>query len=248
MPPRFFAPKLSALDVVVTLPLDEAQHLRQVLRLDVGEIIHIFDGKGQECEATVEYVGRRDVRVRPVASVQPLPESSLQLTLAPAMLKGRQLDLVIRDATMLGVVAIQPLISTNMVVPAAVAQRGSLLDRWRRIAVSSAKQCGRAVVPEVRCPVDVSSLSCDDTSAGRVVLVEPALQVNGTVDLATLVNQGRPDSLTLAVGPEGGWTSAEIEKLGNAQFIPLTLGVRTLRAAAAPAVLIAALLSHWGEF
>ncbi|HBO90812.1 MAG TPA: hypothetical protein DD460_08665, partial [Acidobacteria bacterium] len=150
MPPRFFAPKLSALDVVVTLPLDEAQHLRQVLRLDVGEIIHIFDGKGQECEATVEYVGRRDVRVRPVASVQPLPESSLQLTLAPAMLKGRQLDLVIRDATMLGVVAIQPLISTNMVVPAAVAQRGSLLDRWRRIAVSSAKQCGRAVVPEVR--------------------------------------------------------------------------------------------------
>ena len=135
-----------------------------------------------------------------------------------------------------------------MVVPTAVAQRESLLDRWRRIAVSSAKQCGRAVVPEVRCPVDVSSLSCDDTSAGRVVLVEPALQVNGTVDLATLVNQGRPDSLTLAVGPEGGWTSAEIDKLGNAQFIPLTLGVRTLRAAGAPAVLIAALLSHWGEF
>ena len=248
MPPRFFAPKLSALDVVVTLPLDEAQHLRQVLRLDVGEIIHIFDGKGRECEAKVEYVGRRDVRVRPIASVQPLPESSLQLTLAPALLKGRQLDLVIRDATMLGVVAIQPLISTNMVVPAAVAQRGSLLDRWRRIAVSSAKQCGRAVVPEVRSPVDVGSLSCNDTSVGRVVLVEPALQVNGAVDLVTLVNQGRPDSLTLAVGPEGGWTSAEIEKLGNAQFIPLTLGVRTLRAAPAPAVLIAALLSHWGEF
>ena len=59
MPPRFFAPKLSALDVVVTLPLDEAQHLRQVLRLDVGEIIHIFDGKGQECEAKVEYVEGR---------------------------------------------------------------------------------------------------------------------------------------------------------------------------------------------
>ena len=111
MPPRFFAPKLSALNVVVTLPLDEAKHLRQVLRLDVGEIIHIFDGKGHECEAKVEHVGRRDVRVRPVASVESLPESSLQLTIAPALLKGRQLDLVIRDATMLGVVAIQPLIS-----------------------------------------------------------------------------------------------------------------------------------------
>ena len=108
MPPRFFAPTLSALDVVVTLPLDEAQHLRQVLRLDVGAIIHVFDGKGYECEAKVEYVGRRDVRVRPVASVQPLAESSLQLTLAPALLKGRQLDLVIRDATMLGVVTINP--------------------------------------------------------------------------------------------------------------------------------------------
>lgn len=247
MLPRFFVPALTAIDDVVPLPPDEAHHLRHVLRLGVGDTISVFDGRGREFVARVEGVVRQDVRVRPIEATDPARESSVALTLAPAVLRGRDFDAVVRDATALGVVAVHPLMTARTALRASTLRRGRVLERWRRIAVSTAKQCGRAVVPEVRAVADLDAFAGADGSQARVILVEPAAGRASAPRLGSLAGRRPPASLTLAIGPEGGWTAEEIDGLGRARFTPMTLGSRTLRAELVPAAALAVLLALWGE-
>ena len=118
------------------LPPDEAQHLIRVLRLSIGETVRVFDGRGREHLATVEAMTKSDAIVRLGEAAAPAPESPVAITLAMALLKADKFDEVVRDATMLGVSRIQPIATTRTEVPAA---RTSRVDRWRRIAVSSAE-------------------------------------------------------------------------------------------------------------
>ena len=89
------------------------------------------------------------------------------LTLAQAVLKGDKMDDVVRDAVMMGVAAIQPIVTARSEVTRAALERGHRRERWQRVAVSSAKQCGRAVVPAVLEPVAFSTTVYDHPAAGR---------------------------------------------------------------------------------
>ena len=123
------------------------------------------------------------------------------VTLAPAVLKGRSFDTVVRDATALGVVAVQPLMTARTAPRASTLRRGRVLERWRRIAVSTAKQCGRAVVPEVRVAADLDAFADADGSQARVMLVEPAGRASAP-RLGSFAGRQPPASLTLAIGPK----------------------------------------------
>jgi 16S rRNA (uracil1498-N3)-methyltransferase len=149
MLPRFFAPDTSGLDVDVVLPPEEARHLAQVLRLRAGAEVAVFDGRGHEFRARVVSAGRAGVVVRTVERSAVAPEPQIALRLAVAVLKANRLDQVIRDATMLGVAAIQPLVTARTNVPASALRRKGTVERWQRIAIASVKQCGRAVVPAI---------------------------------------------------------------------------------------------------
>ena len=142
---RFFAPGLDAGDEIVTLPRDEAEHLRRVLRLGVGDPVAVFDGRGHEFLARVASVVRRDVRLQIQSRVEPPPEPTVALTLAQAVLKGDKMDDVVRDGVMLGVAAIQPIVTkrTETTVAArlyrdgasGLAKSGPPIERWRGIEV-----------------------------------------------------------------------------------------------------------------
>ena len=129
------------------LPKDEAEHLTRVLRLGSGDTVAIFDGRGHEFLAKVLAAEARDVRVQLLSRVEPATEATVPLTLVQAVLKGDKMDDVVRDAVMLGVFAIQPLITTRTEVTVAALVRGGRVDRWRRVAIASVKQSRRAVVP-----------------------------------------------------------------------------------------------------
>ena len=240
MPPRFLAPGLAGLDVPVALPDDEAGHLRRVLRLGTGDTIAVFDGRGVEYLARVEQVTPRRVVVRPYQSVVPAPEPAVGLTVAQALLKGRKFDDVVRDVTMVGAVAVQPLLS------ARVEARARDTDRWVRIAVASAKQCRRAVVPEIKAPGSFRSLLDDDRSLVRLLLVEPGAD-GATGTLRLLQDRPLPPTATLAVGPEGGWSGEEVAAAAAAGFVPVTLGRRTLRADAVVVCAVSVLQYVWGD-
>src|SRR5207302_3612514 len=109
---RFFAPALDPGDETVTLPRDEAEHLTRVLRLGVGDTVSVFDGRGREFLARVASAVRRNVTVQLVSRLDPAIEPAVHLTLVQAIIKGDRMDDVVRDAVMLGVAAIQPIVTT----------------------------------------------------------------------------------------------------------------------------------------
>ena len=241
MPPRFFAPALAGLDAPVPLPDDEAAHLSRVLRLAAGDTVAVFDGRGTEYLARVERAVRGGTVVRPYRRVASAGEPAVALTVAPALLKGRRFDDVVRDAAMVGAAVVQPLTTSR------TTSRARDSGRWSRIAVASAKQCRRAVVPEVRPPRSLAWLLGRDRSAVRLLLAEPGAADDGATGLGALAREPRPASATLAVGPEGGWSPDEVRAATDAGFRVVTFGRLTFRADAVVACASAVLFYIWGD-
>jgi 16S rRNA (uracil1498-N3)-methyltransferase len=243
--PRFLAADLDAISGSATLSPEETHHLTSVLRLRFGDEIAVFDGNGREYRARIERVSREGAQLRLIEELQPAPEPSVRLTLAQAVLKGERMDDVVRDATMMGVAAIEPLVTEHTIARGAIRE-GRGADRWRRIAIASAKQCRRAVLPIVGEGTPFLEWVVQDSAALRVMLVEPEAPTPGHA-LSVLREAARPASATLAVGPEGGWTGAEVEFAVQAGWVPVTLGRRTLRADAVPIVAIGVLQAIWED-
>ncbi len=222
------------------MPEDEATHLRRVLRLGTGDTVAVFDGRGAEYLARVEEVTSRLTIVRPYEAIPTIPEPAVALTVAQALLKGRKFDDVVRDVTMVGAVAVQPILT------ARTEARTRDAERWARVAVASAKQCRRAVVPEVRAPVPFHEV-LHDRSVLKLLLVEPSAAGAGS-GLRQVEESPSPATALLAVGPEGGWADPEVEAAQAAGFIAVTLGRRTLRADAVVVSAVSVLQYIWGEF
>jgi 16S rRNA (uracil1498-N3)-methyltransferase len=243
-PPRFFAPALDPGDETVVLSRDEAEHLTRVLRLGVGDTVGVFDGRGREFLARVVGASGRAVRVQLLSAVEPAAEPLVSLTLAQAVLKGERMDDVVRDAVMLGVTAIQPLVTARTETTVASLLRGARLDRWRRIALASVKQSRRAVVPEIRTPLSFEHFLGEPPAAVTLMLVEPSAGA-AAESLGALRGRPTPADGTLVVGPEGGWVEAEWAAARQRGVELITLGHRTLRADVAPVVAIGVLQFLW---
>jgi 16S rRNA (uracil1498-N3)-methyltransferase len=154
---------------------------------------------------------------------------------------------VVRDAVMMGVTSIVPLLAARSEVSAATLQRRRSRERWQRIAIVSAKQCGRAVVPAIEEPCDLDALLSRVTSEEQrpiVMFVEPAAAGHGS---SGAVDAHPSTSATVIIGPEGGWTPEEL-----ARTVPgishVTLPGPTLRADAMAVVALTMLFTNWREF
>ena len=248
MTARFYAPQANNPGELIELPPDEAAHLARVLRLKAGAPVRIFNGRGAEFDGVVDRVARSRAHVRIDVVRNASAEARVSLTLAQAVLKGEKMDHVVRDAVMMGVTAIQPMVTTRSEVTLVTLQRGGRRERWERVAVASAKQCGRALVPHILEPLTfedaTGALSRSALPRPALMLVEPSAPAR-TLTLAEIANTV-PDEATLLVGPEGGWAQDEIAR-GSTTCTLVTLGGRTLRADAAAMVATAALFAVWHE-
>lgn len=244
--PRFYAPALRPDSGAIALPADEALHLTRVLRLGVGATVLVFDGEGREYRARVTHAERGEVRLEIERAVDPAPEPRVRVTLAQAVVKGDKMDDVIRDAVMLGVAAIQPLLTERTDVPGSAFGTGVRFERWRRIAVSSVKQCGRAVVPALSAPESFEACVRRDFVGLRIMLAEPGAADDAMTGEA-LRALGPPASAQVLVGPEGGWAPGEVAMAREAGCRLVTLGQRTLRADAVPLVALGVLQFLWGD-
>jgi 16S rRNA (uracil1498-N3)-methyltransferase len=246
---RFYAPNLVAGGQSVELPAEEAEHLSRVLRLRTGTEVQVFDGRGHEYVGRVELIERARVVV---AVAGELPdrgtEPRVRLVLAQALLKADAMDDVVRDAVMLGVSRIVPLETERCEMPAKRVRASGRVARWRRIAVASAKQCGRSVVPEVVEPRRLDECLREFEGTARYLLAEPALAPAGTSSVRWPAADAPPASALLIVGPEGGWTEEEAAVAAAAGCQPVTLGARTLRADAAAVVGLTALQCYFDDF
>lgn len=236
---RFYAPKENFDDDRIHLSTDETRHLRDVLRLRIGDRSLVFDGNGDEFLAEIESVEKSGARLKIIETVTPAsPESPLDLMLAPAMLKGEKFDLVIQKSVELGVTKLVPIQTARCDVnPKGADKRG---ERWRKIALEASKQSGRARLMEIEPPVDfrgfIERHGDDPAVSGKIILFSE----RGGESFSTLKKRKK---ITAIIGPEGGWDDAEIEYARKNGVTLITLGGRILRAETA-ALSVAAILQH----
>jgi len=205
----------------------------------------VFDGRGHEFLARVASIVRRDVRLQIQSRVEPPPEPIVALTLAQAVLKADKMDDVVRDAVMLGVAAIQPIVTTRTEATVSALIRSARVERWRRIALASVKQSRRAVLPDVRTPLTFENFLEEPPASLRLMLVEPS---NGSGrPVSRLQDQPIPSDASVLVGPEGGWTDDECAAAHAHAVQLVTLGHRTLRADAIPIAAISVLQFLWKD-
>ncbi len=244
MRPRFHVPGVNATADRVELPEDEAEHLVRVLRLGVGDEVDAFDGRGGLWRAEIVQVGKKSAAIRAIERGTPAPELGLSLSLVISVLKGDKIDEVVRDAVMLGVASIRPVVSERSEISLAALAKSSRVARWQRIAVASAKQCGRAVVPPIHDAAPVNKYWDEKATATRIMCVEPTAAIGEVIPVHAVA---RPQGADLIIGPEGGWAVAEVAAAHDSGAILMSLGGRTLRADAVPIVAMTALLTTWSE-
>lgn len=245
---RFYAP-LSAFDsslTRITLASDEARHLREVLRLKVGDEVYVFNGAGKEFQCRVEETRRDAAHLMVEREVEAArPESPLHLTLAVALLKGEKFDLVVQKATELGVTVIVPVVTKLADIrlrdESDVLKR---MTRWQRIALEAAKQSGRATVPNISTPVAFAALVLEAVAEPQSNCLMFSERDGQSLTEAKKLLTAKATRLTALVGSEGGWTDEEIMMARDAGWRIITLGGRTLRAETA-AIAVAVLLQHF---
>ena len=229
------------------LPKEEAHHATRVLRLRPGDQVRVFDGRGREWAGRMANSDRkRDAVVVIDREIVPVAEPPVSVTLAVGLLKGDQMDAVVRDATALGVAAIAPMVTAHVTVPERAWKSGAARERWQRVAVASVKQSGRAVVPAIEAVASFDAVlnrACET----KFMCVEP-----GATGAPDVVNRGIslehsvPRTALVFVGPEGGWSAGEIDAARAAGVELLSFGARTLRAETMPVVVLSALWSRFG--
>jgi 16S rRNA (uracil1498-N3)-methyltransferase len=221
----------------------EARHLAAVLRLRPGDEVFVFDGKGHEFRCVVTEATVRTGELFLVDRAEPeRPESPLKLTLGVALLKNEKFDLVAQKATELGVSRIVPLLTDRSDVRLPPAVSGvKRVERWNRLTLEAAKQCGRTWVPVCDQPVEFSALA-ESALASEGELRIIFSERNG-VGFAEAIGDFAGTKATALVGPEGGWSDHELEQAGANGWRTITLGGRILRAETA-AIAVTALLQH----
>lgn len=232
------------------LPEGAARHA-QVRRVQPGDALRLFDGRGHEHAAQVLEMGRKAVVVRVGPACATLPEMPQRLTLALGMPANERMDTLVEKATELGVHAIQPLECERSVLRLSGERAQRKREHWQAVAVAASEQCGRAWVPQVG---EVQSLAgwlqglvpagADSASStARLVLSFSADALSPTTALRALDLRSVGVQSVLALsGPEGGLSPSEEAAARAVGFQPVTLGPRVLRADTAPL----ALLAWWG--
>lgn len=219
---RIHVPAGLAADSEITIGGDEMHHAARVVRVRPGEAVELFDGEGLAFSGEVVEVTAAGLRVRVEAPV-PSRESPLDLTLAMAIIQLDKFELVLQKATELGVRALIPLVTDHGEVrPERYRGKG---ERWEKIVFEAVKQCGRSRIPRLFAPAALDE-----------VVLRPGLKMIFDADTEPGPRPGTIGSVTIFIGPEGGWSKREIAVARQHECLFATLGPRRLRAETAAIV------------
>lgn len=232
MAPRLHCPVPLREGDIIELPGSAARHV-QVLRLQPGEGVTLFDGTGGEWTATVERMGRSEVAVRVGAHQAVEREPGVAVHLALGVPANERMDWLVEKAAELGVASLQPLVTERSVLRLSGDRARKKQAHWQAIAAAACEQCGGNRLPVVHPLADFSDWTPPAGFAKRMLSLHPE---------ARPLLAARPGApLLLLSGPEGGLSPREQERALAAGFEPVTLGPRVLRAETAPLAALAAL-------
>jgi 16S rRNA (uracil1498-N3)-methyltransferase len=251
---RFYCPLQLISGQSVDLPPTAARHV-QVLRMQPGHRLTLFNGEGGEFIAEVEHMGRSDVRVVVGEHLSIEREATQQVHLAVGMPANERMDWLVEKATELGVHRITPLMTERSVVRLSGERADKKQAHWQAVAASACEQCGRNRVPVIDAPERLDSwlarqqaqASTDASTVHAVLSLHASTQALNVLTQGLYTAPGTPAQATanrnwvLLNGPEGGLNDAEDAAARAQGFVPVSLGARVLRAETAALAALAML-------
>jgi 16S rRNA (uracil1498-N3)-methyltransferase len=237
----YVPPPLQAGDTRV-LPEEVSAHVARVLRARAGEPLTLFDGRGGEYDACIVAIERQGVRVRIDAHRAVERESPLAVTLLQGLARGERMDFIVQKATELGVAAIVAYRGERSVVRLDGPTLARRCEHWRAVAISACEQCGRNRLPTIAAVADLERACQQADASGLRVLLAPDAERT----LTSLAPQA--SSISLLIGPEGGFGEEELALAQRQGFQSCRLGPRVLRAESAPLAALAVLQAVAGDF
>lgn len=238
--PRIYHPDILTADQEVLLSADAANHLSNVLRLKTGHPLVLFNGDDNEYSAQLIEVAKRKVVALIEAKLSISVESPLPIHLGQGISRGDRMELVIQKAVELGVTEITPIITDRCTVKLNPQRWEKKLQQWQKIAVAACEQCGRNTLPKLHPPMPLVDWTRQSTQQLRVTLHPKA---ETSFRHIRVPKQG----VRLLIGPEGGFTEAEVYATEQAGFNTVQLGPRVLRTETAALAAITVLQSIYGD-
>ena len=239
--PRFYCPQSLAIGMHLSLP-DQVAHHIQVIRMQVGETVTLFDGNGGEYTASITQMEKKRVHVEIKTFSPHETELSYAITLAQALPEASKMDWIIEKAMELGVTAIQPLAAQRCVVRLNQERAEKKQSHWQGIIHAAAEQSGRNRLAHLAPLSDFTSWIKQSDLHTRILLSPRAEQ-----SLADWARHHPPQAVSLMIGPEGGFTEAEENLACEQGALMLSMGPRVLRTETAGLAALAAINAIWGE-
>jgi len=242
---RFFILTDQIRNGLVTLMGGDVRHIQKVLRLGEGDHIECLDGHGEVHRVLLTHVSAEHVIGEIVESYKVDSEPELQVTIAQGIPRGERWDFVLQKCSEVGATMFQPLLTERTIVRLEEDQIPRKLERWQKIVREAAEQSQRSVAPRVLAPMSLDEW-LEQIADYDMLLV--AWENEEDVSLREALND-LPDlkRLAIVVGPEGGFSTAEIDKILEVGGRAVSIGPRILRSETASVVLLALALYHYGD-
>ncbi len=224
---RYYAPSLDR----GTLDAEQAHHCSDVMRQKVGDLLSVFNGEGVEAKARITAIDRDAVKFEVLAkAVTARPAHPVWL--AQALTKKNAMELILQKATELGVAEIVPLQSDHSVAQVDDEKADAKLDKWHRLTIEAAKQCGQNWLPKVHAPLTPREFlpGIPKNALKLIASLQPEAKPLKTVLREHLAGLKPGTPIVVMIGPEGDFTPAEIGAARAAGFAPVSLGKIILRA------------------
>ena len=238
--PRLYLEQNIEIDSVIDLPADKAHYVRHVLRMRKGDKLVLFNGNEYEITCELIELDKKMARIEVLELCHVERESPLNITLALGISRSQHMDFALQKAVELGVSQIVPLSTEFSNVRLQDGRIANKLSHWNNIIISAAEQCGRTQLPKLFSPQllnDWINNECDKTCLLLHPVAELSLESISMSD----------NTLTLLVGPEGGFSESEIKLAIEKDIVPVKLGPRILRTETAVVSVLSLAQQRWGD-
>jgi 16S rRNA (uracil1498-N3)-methyltransferase len=217
---------------------EESRHCAQVLRLNTGDEIRVFDGCGREAYAKVSQVKKSAVTIE-IGEEKLIEKISPQIILAQSVPKGKTMEWIVEKAVELGVSEIQPLITRHTVVKYDADDGKKKAEKWQRVAIEACKQCGQNWLPIIKQPKDFSQWIKQDDAGLKLI----ASLTNEPRPMKSFLEQ-MPAQVTILIGPEGDFSQQETVAALDVGYQAITLGDIVMRVETASLFCMSVLRYH----
>lgn len=242
--PKYFTEPENIKDGFIEIFYDEAKHILNVMRMEIGDTLTICDGQSNDYLCRICETGKNCLKAKIEETTKSESEPKTKITLYQGLPKSDKMELIIQKCVEIGVCRIVPVITERAVVKIEKgAKEDKKTERWQKIAESAAKQSGRGIIPAVERPMKFKDAIEEAVKNGEAIIPYENEKDRG---LKEFVKNSKAENIGIFIGPEGGFDTKEIEFAVENGVMSVTLGKRILRTETAGIVTSAIVLYELG--